>query len=425
MLEDELRLPPQNLDAERAVLGSMTMAEEAAEHAVTVLCENDFYSQQHRIMFCAIKRLLASKVPCDPVTIADDLVSKGELEGVGGIPYVVAIMEAVPTWAHVRYYANIVKRESVRRRMIHLMVEGQNDGYNSTVELEPLITRLTDGLDDLVAERSTELQPASAVVLQMREDHTKPKCPHGTGLEDLDKILMGGVRPGQLTVIAARPSIGKTSLGMQFAEFVSKNQIAALFFSVEMSAVELVERVAKQGPKRADELAALPLFIEDKYLDLEDIMNCIRMAKRRQMVKFVVIDYLQLIRTNDRLQKHEKIERCTNELKLLAKELRIAIVVLAQINRQSEKRDDKKPTLADIKGAGGVEEAADVAMLLHRPEFYDPDDMPGVAQIIVAKNRNGPTGTVDVGYVKEKTMFVPFKNRPIDVSAYEGTGAPF
>lgn len=425
VMHDDLKMPPHNLDAERAVLGGMSMAEEAAEHGVSVLCENDFYSVQHGILFSTIKRLVAKKMPCDPVTMADELVASGRLEEVGGLAYVVAILEAVPNWAHTRFYANIVKRESVRRRMIHLFVEAQKDGYDTSVELEPLITRVSDALDDLVAERSTELQSASVVVQQMREEHTKPRYPHGTGLEDLDKMLMGGIRPGQLTVVAARPSIGKTSLGMQFAEHVARNDQPTAFFSVEMSAIELMERVAKQGPKRADEISALPMYIEDKYLDLDEILNCIRMAKRRNGVTVVVVDYLQLLRTNDRLQKHEKIERCANELKWIAKELRIAVVVLAQINRKGEERDNKKPRLADIKGAGGVEETADVAMLLHRPEFYDPDDNPGVAEIIVAKNRNGPTGTVQVGYIKEKTLFVPYANRPIDVSAYSGEGSPF
>ncbi len=420
-----IRLPPQNIDAEQSVLGSMALQEDALEYAVSVLNEADFYSLANQVLFRKMKELLARKVPCDIITIADALVATHEFEAIGGAEYLTQILETVPHSSHVRYYCQIVKRESIRRRLIYLAVGAQEDGYDSSVELEPLVSRLSNSLDDLIAERSTELQSASVVVQRWREEERKPRYPHSTGLEDLDKILDGGIRPGQITIIAARPSIGKTSLGMQVCESAAKNGDTSLFFSIEMSAIELVTRVAKQGCKRADEISELPMFIEDKYIDLDDILNCIRMAKRRNTLKFVVIDYLQLIRTNDRLQKSEKIERCMTELKWISKELRIAIVVLAQINRGAEKRDDRRPQLADLKGSGGIEDAADVAMLLHRPEFYDKEDMPGIAEIIIAKNRNGSTGTVNVGYVKERTLFVPYENRPIDVSAYDVAGAPF
>jgi replicative DNA helicase len=422
---DSIRMPPQNLDAERAVLGAMSLDEGAAEYATAVLGENDFYSPANQVLFRVMKTLYQKKMPCDPITVSDALLATHEFEAIGGAEYIGAILEAVPHSAHVRYYASIVKRESIRRRLIYLAVGAQEDGYDSSIDLEPLVSKLSSNLDELIAERSTDLQSTAVVVQKMREEEKKPRYPHTTGLEDLDKQLDGGIRPGQITVIAARPSIGKTSLGMQVCEAAAKRGDTTLFFSIEMTSIELVLRVAKQGHKRADEIAALPMFIEDQYLDLEDILNCIRLAKRRNAVKVVVIDYLQLIRTNDRLQKHEKIERCMAELKWAAKELRIAVVLLAQINRGSDKREDRRPQLSDIKGSGGIEEAADVAILLHRPEFYNPNDSPGCADIIVAKNRNGSTGTVQVGYVKERTLFVPYANRPVDISAYDGAGAPF
>jgi replicative DNA helicase len=424
-MDDGLRMPPQNLNAEQAVLGSMTMAEEAAEYGVANLKESDFYSIANTKIFLCIKSLLAAKVPCDAVTMTDELAKRGLLDDIGGANYIVEILEAVPTWAHIRYYAGIVKRESVRRRLIQLGLQLQDQCYDPSIEVEPLISKLSQKLEDLVAERSNDLQSVAVVVQKMREEERKPRYPHPTGLEDVDKLLNGGLRPKELSVLAARPSIGKTSLGMQISENIAKREDAVLFFSVEMADTELITRVAKQGPRRAEEISKLPLFIEDQYVDLDDILNCIRLGRRRNMIKVVVIDYVQLMRTNDRLQKHEKIERCMNELKWIAKELRISVLVLAQINRESEKRDDKRPRLADLKGAGAIEESADVAMLLHRPEFYNPDDLPGCAEIIIAKNRNGMTGTVQVGYVKEKTLFVPYANRPIDISGYDGKDAPF
>jgi len=424
-MDDGIMMPPQNLDAERGVLGSMALMEEAAEYAVSNLSESDFYSAAHSILFKCFAALLKQKSPCDPVTVADKLVEMHQFESVGGAAYIAEILESVPHASHVRFYANIVKKNSIRRRLIYLAVQAKDDCYDTSIELEPLISKLSAKLDDLIAERSNDLQSVATVVQQMREEERKPRYPHSTGLEEVDKLLNGGVRPMELTVLAARPSIGKTSLGMQMAESMAKREDATLFFSVEMAATELVTRVSKQGPRRAEELSKLPLYIEDQYVDLDDILNCIRLGRRRNMIKVVIIDYVQLMRTNDRLQKHEKIERCMNELKWIAKELRIAVIALAQINRESEKRDDKRPRLSDLKGGGSLEESADVALLLHRPEFYNPDDMPGCAEIIVAKNRNGMTGTVQVGYVKEKTLFVPYANRPIDVSGYDGKDAPF
>lgn len=423
----DVQLPPQDLNAELSVLGSMALSEEASEFAGAMLCENDFYFEANGIVFRALKAMLANKTPCDPVTLCDEIVRLGKFEEIGGAAYIAKVLETVPNWSHVRYYANIVLRQSIRRRLGYLVTQARSDVFDDSVEVESLISRLSDNLDDLLAARSADLMTAAVVVQQMREEGTKPRVPYSTGLEDVDKVLKGGIRAVDITIVAARPSIGKTSLGMQISEAIAKRGDATLFISVEMTSVQLVLRVAQQGHKRADELAALPLFIEDRWHDIEDISNCIRMAKRRNMVKVVVIDYLQLIRVHSgRMQKHEQIEHSMKTLKWLAKELKIAVVVLAQINRGSEKRDDNRPKLSDLKGSGSIEEDADVVLLLHRPEFYDPDDSPGVADIIVAKNRNGGTGTVHVGYIKEKTMFVPFAQRPIDVSCYDADGeSPF
>lgn len=426
-MDERLRLPPQNLDAELGVIGSMLLMQDAAELAATLLCANDFYRDSHQMAFRAIVSLTKRGVPCDALTLGDELVRQGDFEECGGALFLAQILEAVPHAAHVRYYAKIVKEKSLRRQMIYAITDANTHAFDPEVEFGPLISGLSGKLDDLIAERSADLIPASDVVIAMREQATKPAYPHSTGLEELDKMLNGGVRPVDITIIAARPSIGKTSLGFQIAENVAKQGDATLFISIEMTSVQLMLRVAHQGHKRADEVGALPLFLEDRLNDIDDIANCIRMAKRRNMVKVVVIDYLQLIKANSgRMQKHEQIELAMKTLKWLAKELKIAVVVLAQINRGSEKRDDIRPKLSDLKGSGSIEEDADVAILLHRPEFYDPDDRPGVADLIVAKNRNGSTGTVSVGYVKEKTMFVPYANRPIDVSCYDADGkGPF
>lgn len=169
-MDDGVRMPPQNLNAERAVLGSMTMAEEAAEYGVANLNESDFYSVAHTMIFRCIKSLLAAKVQCDPVTMADQLAKTNQLEEVGGVGYIVEIIESVPTWAHMRHYSNIVKRESVRRRLIQLSLQAQDSCYDPSIELEPLISKLSGKLDDLVAERSNDLQSVAAVVQQMREE---------------------------------------------------------------------------------------------------------------------------------------------------------------------------------------------------------------------------------------------------------------
>jgi replicative DNA helicase len=210
-MDDGIRMPPQNLNAEKAVLGSMTMAEEAAEYGVANLNESDFYSVANGAIFRCLKALVSSKVQCDYVTMADQLARTNQLEEIGGLPYIVEILEAVPTWAHMRHYSNIVKRESIRRRLIQLALQAQDQCYDPSIELEPLVSKLSGKLDDLIAERSNDLQSVAVVVQQMREEERKPRYPHSTGLEDVDKLLNGGIRPMELTVLAARPSIGKTS----------------------------------------------------------------------------------------------------------------------------------------------------------------------------------------------------------------------
>lgn len=424
-MNDAVRMPPQDLNAERAVLGCMTLMEEALEYGMANLSSSDFYSTSHGIIFNCFKRLYSQKMPCDPVTIASDLQSKGQLEEVGGPAYIAEILDSVPHASHMRHYTNIVKRESIRRKLIYLAVQVQDNGYDPSIELEPMISKFSESLDNLIAERSDELQSVAAVVQKARDEERNPRYPFSTGLEDVDKMLNGGIRPMELTLIGARPSIGKTSLGWQICETVAKTGNASLFISVEMSDVEVVLRAMKKNPRAGDELSKLPMYLEERYRDLDDILSCIMLGKRRNMLKLVVIDYVQLVRTNDRLQKNEKIERCMNEFKWIAKELRLAVVVLAQLRRKQDDKEDARPKLSELKGSGGLEESADVAILLHRPEFNNPDDRPGCAEIIIAKNRNGATGIVDVGYIKEQTRFVPYANRPIDVSAYDGKDAPF
>ncbi len=425
-MEEQLRLPPQNIDAERGVLGSMMLMEQAAEYAVSQLNESDFYVQANGILFRAVKDLLNKKIPCDSITLCDHLVFLGEFEEVGGVAYVMEIIECVPHAEHIRYYTDIVLKASCRRRLLYLSTQLKSDIFDPTIETEKIIAHVGTQLDDLMAERSSDLQSTRELLQQMRESHAKPQRPMMTGLPELDEMMTGGPRPCQLTVIAARPSIGKTALVAQIMESISKQEYPTLLFTLEMTSVEIFERFAKQGPRRGEEIAELGMFIEGRCRTLDEIMNCIRLAKRRQRIKAVAIDYVQKIKLRQTMQTHERLEIVMDELKWAAKEYEIAMIPLAQLNRSAEKRDSKRPELGDMKGGGAIEQEADVAMLIHRPEFYDPDESPGVAEIIFAKNRNGSTGTVKVGYIKEKTLFVPYANRPIDVSCYDADGkGPF
>lgn len=400
------RVPPHNVEAEQAVIGCMLLDTRAAAYAAAALTADDFYLHRHETIFRAVCRLLREDTPTDPVTVGEHLESQGVLLDVGGAMTLCELMESVPHTVHVRHYCKLVRRYGDRRRVLTACRQGVEDVYSGRPisEIVDAVTRAGGSSASVGARTLGEIR---AAIQESPDVAIQP-----TGFTDLDAALGGGFRAGQLIVVAARPSMGKTAIGVQMAAQAARD-VAGLLVSIEMRAEEVVGRLHE---------ADVPedrLLIEDSVSELGEVCAAVRRTYQQHMVSLAVVDYLQRVRVPGSGKTHEKLERVTSEAKRLARDLDIPIVLLAQLSRRVEERDNKRPRLTDLKGAGAIEEDADQVLLLYRPEYYDPTDRPGEADLIVAKNRSGERNqTVKLGFIKEETRFVPHSERPIPLDDY-------
>lgn len=414
-------LPPQDQDAERAVLGSVLFMNSALDEITSMLTENHFYSLAHRVIFAAICRLYQRGVlGIDAITLAEELVSAGQLEAAGSSQYLFQVLESVPHAAHVRYYAAIVVELSNRRELIYLCREAVRQSYDRTIEITDTMGKVMSNVERMFGVASGDAREIKDVVASLRMMQLSPPSIVPTGLIDLDNQLrgpfetIGGLRADQLIIVGSRPAMGKSAFAMKLMESAARAGCPSMIIPLEMKGEQLCKRIQYQGKGRLDEIASLPIFIEDRQFDLESVIGSIRMAHRRKKVGLVVIDYLTLIEVEGRDNTTEKVAKITRRLKRLAGELKIPIVLLSQLNRDLEKRENKRPQLSDLKSSGSVEQDADVVMFLYRHEVYFNGEKPGQCEVIVAKQREGPTGTVQVGFLKEKTQFVSASEIPFD-----------
>ena len=436
--DDKLRLPPQNLDAERGVLGSILLMNEAIDEVGETLKAEHFYGDAHQKIYAAIQKLYEAGVRgIDAITLAEELIRRGELEAIGGPAYLAEILESVPHAAHVRYYATIVREKWMQRSLIYACTEILAECYAATDEVESLLQVAERRIFSIVEEQGGTASIAIGDILMdafNRIDERLQKAGDGTGIttgfRDLDEQTTG-FQPTELIILAARPSMGKTALVCNIAEAVArKSNKGVLLFSLEQSNLELAERflaiTAKINGhdlragnlseeqhtllvKASDDLARLPLFIDDKPgRTMTQVAALARRLHRRSPLGIIIIDYLQLIEPEDKnAPREQQIAGISRRLKFLAKELRVPVVALAQLNRGVELREDKRPRLADLRESGAIEQDADMVMFLHRPDAYDPEDRPGEAEIVVAKHRSGPTGIIRLTWRKE---FMRFEN---------------
>ena len=413
---ENAQMPPQDLDAERGVLGSILLMNEALDEVTALLSPEHFYSNPHRVMYAAILRMHDKGVRgIDPVTLADELIRTRDLEEAGGIQYLMQVLESVPHAAHVRYYAGIVLGHANRRELIYLSREAVRKAYDQTINVAETMGAVIANIEVIFGRTSGDAREFKDVAANLKKRQLSPQTIQSTGFADLDKALNGGFKAGQLIIVAARPAMGKTAFGMSLCEAAATLNMAAMIMPLEMDGEELAERIQRQGPERLTELSGKLIYVEDRLFDLDAVCSSIRMSHRRRLVRFVIIDYLSLIEVETRENSAEKLARITRRLKRLAKELKIPIVVLAQLNRDLEKRENKRPQLSDLRGSGAIEQDADIVMFLYRHDVYYLEEKPGQCEVIIAKHRNGPTGTVEVGYLKEKTKFVPRSELPIDI----------
>jgi len=442
------RLPPQNKEAEQSVLGSMLRDNGVIGDVVQVLHNPEyFYLDAHRKIFQAIVSLYDRGHPADMITLVDLLNEQKHVEDIGGYAYIAQLWDAAPTAANAEYYAKIVRDKALVRNLIHASTEILRDAYDQSCPADELLGEAERKILDIaemgVAGQTVTLQDALREAydrIDARADKDQMAVSGlPTGFLDLDE-LTAGLQNSELVIVAARPSIGKTSIALNFTRHIAVEERLPMFFvSLEQSRIELAERLLfcharvdshklRKGHLSSDDHSKLmeagdllrkaKLFIDDSPgQGMLRIAANARRLKLRQGIKLVVIDYLQLIEPDNRRDnRQEQVAQISRRLKFLAKELNIPVIALAQLNRGLEDRQGHEPRLADLRESGSIEQDADTVMLLHRPEVYEPGQHEGVLEVIVAKQRNGPTGKITLTYLKQ---FMRFENFTVGVP-FEG-----
>ena len=433
------RLPPHNLDAEKGVLGSMLLMNEAIDEVSEFLQARHFHRPGHQLIYSAILNLHESGVRgIDAVTLAEELASTGKLDEAGGAGHIAEILDSVPHAAHAKYYANIVRDKFVQRSLIESCTTILRECYDSSQETTDLLGQAEQAIFSILQDQeNTNKMEIGDILIDAFDRINERWKSEGdisglpTGFVDLNKQT-NGFQPAELIILAARPSMGKTAFVCNVAEAVaSESKTGVIIFSLEQSKLELAERFLciRSGVNGHDlrsgnladeekhkimeassELSSIPLYIDDKPgRTISQISAICRRLKRQSDIGLIIIDYLQLIEPEDKnIPREQQIALITRRLKALSKELDIPLIALAQLNRGVEQREDKRPRLADLRESGAIEQDADLVMFLHRPEVYDPEDRPGLAELIVAKHRSGPIGIVELAWLRESMKFANY-----------------
>jgi replicative DNA helicase len=452
VLEKIDRLPPQNLDAERGVIGSVLL-DNAVLDDIGFLSPEDFYRDSHQLVFGRIKAIRDAGQPADLVTLAEGMIVRGEYDRAGGDELMASIMASTPHAANGRYYAEIVRQKAHKRRLIQCATEMLGQCYaddRTSEELQAASEQFLFGCRDERGRnnRSRSVEAMRDAFERLTRRRAGEVLGVHTGLLGLDNMT-DGLYPGQLVVIGARPSIGKTALGLTVAAHVSYEGGGwSMFVSLEMGATEIGERLIsmrarvdglrlRNGSIDAGETRAAAeaieavdsldrLIIEDAPgMSLGDIGAAARQIKRQNGLDLIVVDYLQLMTAPPgmaRANREERVAENSKGLKRLARELGVPVVLLSQLNRNVEQRPDKTPTLSDIRESGSVEQDADVVLLLHRPDYYDPMDRAGEADLIVAKQRNGPTGRIPLAFQRRHCLFTDLEANFVPPPVVQGPG---
>ncbi len=443
------RLPPQNLDAEQGLLGSILLLNQAIDDVADVVSSQQFYSDRHQRIYSGITRLYDSGVRgIDILTLAEELDRRGDLEEAGGASYLMEILEAVPNASHAKYYAEIVRDKFIQRSLTQACSEILSECYDGSRSTSEVLQSAEQRIFRILEQQEEATKIAIGDILIDTFDRINERLQQegsisglSTGFADLDRQL-NGFHSSELIILAARPSMGKTALACNIAEAVAREQNAGvIIFSLEQSKLELAERFlcirSKVNGHRlrageldddehdhlmqaSSELSEIPLYIDDRPgRSMAQIAAICRRLKRRQSLGLILIDYLQLIEPEEKhAPREQQISLITRRLKFLAKEMNIPVVALAQLNRGVELREDKRPRLADLRESGAIEQDADLVMFLHRPEAYNPEEDPGEAHLIIAKNRNGPTGIVKLTWIRESMRFENYINPNIADGEY-------
>jgi replicative DNA helicase len=432
------RMPPQALDAEMAVLGSLMMESQAASTTFEILDEGCFYKEANRKIFLASLALYERNEPIDILTVSNQLEKRKELEAVGGQYYLTELVERIPSAANVEYYCKIVLDRSLLRRLISVSSDVQQECYSTTEDAFDLIDRAEQKIFALSEKRQrrsfSHIGPVLHQTVETIETfHHKAGGVTGvpTGFKELDDLL-SGLQPSELIIIAGRPSMGKTAFALNIARNAAVKESAVGIFSLEMASYQLAMRMlcseahvdshrlrtgklAESDLMRLSmsvgRLAEAPIYIDDTPgMSILEIRSKARRLKVEHKIGLVIIDYLQLIHGSSRAESRQiEIAMISQSLKALAKELDIPVVALSQLSRAVESRGgERRPILSDLRESGAIEQDADVVMFMYRPSVYSPLDssQENLAEVIIAKQRNGPTGTAELVFKKEYVTFL-------------------
>lgn len=437
MKEFILKIPeiPKNIEAEQAVLGAIMIDNEIFDEIFSILNADDFYRKTHRIVFNIIIALHNKHEPIDNLTVTDELNKRNRLEEVGGIAFITALPNTVPTAVNAVYYAEIVKEKSILRKVI----TAAENIISKAVNNDCSIDEFTDRAESLILQATKNSKEQNTVSIKEQtleafaqiediHEHKGKLLGLSTGFSDLDKLL-SGLKKSDFIIIAARPSMGKTAFALNIASHLAiKKNVPLAFFSLEMSSSQLLQRIfssygvipyenMKKGNlndaewnqliKISDAICASQLVINDTAgLNVMNIRSIARKLKQENAIELIIIDYLQLIQSTKRENRNQEISEISRSLKLLARELDIPIIALSQLSRSVETRQNKKPLLSDLRESGSLEQDADIVIFLYREDYYNTETKnKNITDIIIAKHRNGPVGSIQLFFHKDYVRF--------------------
>ncbi len=429
------RVPPNSVEAEISVLGAVLLSSDAANVALEKLHAEDFYRPAHQAIFEAVSILFNANDPIDAVTVTESLRRNDVLERVGGVGYLTELIDQVPSTSNVEHYVAIVEEHALRRRLMKVGGDVVNYATQTSESIQDVLDRAEQAVFQVAERRVGDglapIDPLLGPAIEMAEERNRQGSDVTglpTGFRDLDRKL-AGLHPTNLVVVAARPAMGKTALALNMAQKIAVQGEPVAIFSLEMSREEVVTRMlCAEGridsqrlrtgrltesdftklSNAASVLYKRPIFVDDSPgLTVTEIRAKCRRMRRRPGLSLVIVDYLQLMSTPGGENRQQEIATISRSLKNLARELHVPIIAVSQLNRSLEAREDKRPRLADLRESGAIEQDADVVMFLYRHEYYHPEavETKGIAEVMVAKHRQGATGRVEMTFLPEFTLF--------------------
>ena len=438
----QLRVPPHSIEAESSVLGGLLLDNTAWDRMGDLLTDNDFYRHEHKLIFAAISALINNSKPADVITVYEQLQNQGKAEGMGGLGYLNSLAQYVPSASNIRRYAEIVRERSILRKLVTASDEIATNAFNPQGRpIERILDEAEQKIFNIGEEGSRMkqgFQSMDTLVVDLMDrvqemaDNPNDITGVPTGFYDLDRMT-SGLQAGDLVVLAARPSMGKTAFAINIAEHVALNEgLPVAVFSMEMGAAQLAVRVVgsigridqghlrtgkltdEEWPRLTDaieRLRTVSLHIDETagLTSSELRANARRLARKCGKLGLIVVDYLQLMTGSsggDGENRATELGEISRGLKMLAKELQCPVIALSQLNRGVEQRTDKRPMMSDLRESGAIEQDADIIMFIYRDDYYNKDSKdPGIAEIIIGKQRNGPTGAVRLTFLKPLTRF--------------------